>query len=957
MVPLIDCSLLRMLNYILNPITHMCPLVHSVSSHTLTFYSVCIELTDCPLTILNFFLSDKIMFNTSHVSCCFIEMNYCCRSDNSSGELDLPTSMPFFLLPRTNVCPNVRNANATMESIDFSIARRLNDTRRTAFGVHPFIQLLNLTGNAVTMRYHLCYYKPIVKRAVDLRINLRVESREVNANFPSSIAVLLLNSGSLIEYGNFSGIWYDIRLSANCSSFSTETRIKSINGIAVYNGSFYSSPRCVGVVSMTAIFQARLPAMGVVLGSVRLTLFSTINLLIVLKNSDLLRLQTLVQDMNLLKGTFGRNRGRIVRDINFMIISYKTKREIGRKLKGSLVDKKDDPRKIHGIVGINVLDVQGILDSFSRVRDIAFITGSTSNAIIPLANKVTLQYNLTHDSPIYRALSKMKEMNANRIVIIRSKRLKIPTSLASYLLYMSFTVSDDIVIEDKDSSLDIGSKLRKIDKNFSAIYFMINGHVATNLFIAAMKELVSPANGYLWISGSGNGVFEQGIGSQTCYKNKPLSCSKAFQRVFMIKSFQTVSSMHSFVDAERKSINFTTLQDEKNMLHNELLRAMILDGAAAIASSILKLSQDNLTITTARILRSVKKSMPMRLQNFRFQDHVVEVPANRSITCLNGWSGSNCSYPKCTSRQCALAGGICVGNRLCECFSGFYGRRCSGVCKNLCENGICNEGAQGDGACISCSWMYEGKYCSKATVLQALITGCIGSLILIVIVACYLPNCCRAKQYNIEKGDQDESHWIIQWTELEDRQKVDLNRTVLERQFSEKVRNTSYFKAKFDQKHVFVTSMMKKPVKLSLEVRMEIKIAKDLNHANIERIKAVCLGPPYVAIITELASMGSLYDTLHAGSVEIPVEIKYALMEDISRGMLYLHEECAIAHGRLKSTNCLIHRGWQLKITDVGLGSLRKSNENGNCFMYYKNSSYSSGIEKQDSIRADYNSK
>ena len=897
------------------------------------------------------------MLNVSRTSCCFIEMNYCCRSDSSSGELDLPTSMPFFLIPRTNVCPKVRNANTTMESIDFSMRRRMNDTRRTAIGVHPFIRLLNLTANAITMRYHLCYYEPIVKRIIDLRLHLRVESEEVNANFPNSIAVLLLNNGSLIEYGNFSGIWYDIRLSANCSSFSTETRIKSINGIAVYNGSFYSSPRCVGVVSMRATFQARIPAMGVVLGRVSLTLFSKINVLIILRNRDLLRLSTLKQDMDTLKRAFERNRSRSVRDINFVIISYKTKREIERKLKGSIVDRKEDPMQIHGIIGINVLNVQGILNSFSKLYNIAFITGSTTNATISLANKVALQYNLTHDSPIYRTLSKMKEMKANAVVIVRSKRLKIPTSLASYLLYMNFTVSNDVVIEDKDSSLDIGYKLRNIDKSFTAIYFIINVRIASNLFIAAMKEFVSPVNGYLWISGSENGVFEQGIGSQACYKHKPLSCSKAFQRVIMINSFQTVGKVHSFVDAEKRNINFTTLQDEKNILHNELLKAMILDGAAAIASSIVKLTHDNLTITTARILSSVKRSLPVRLQNFRFQDHSVKLPANNSITCLNGWNGTNCSYPQCSSRQCVSAGGICVGNRLCECFSGFYGRSCSGVCKNLCKNGICNEGAQGDGACISCSWMYEGKYCNKAAVLQALITGCIGSLILIIIVVCYLPNCSRAKQYNIEKGDQDESHWIIQWAELEDRQKVDLNRTVLEKQLSEKIRNTSYFKARFQQKEVFVTGMMKKPVKLSLEVRMEIKIAKDLNHANIERIKAVCLGPPYVAIVTELASMGSLYDTLHAGSVEIPVEIKYALMEDISRGMLYLHEECAIAHGRLKSTNCLIHRGWQLKITDVGLGSLRKNNESGNCFMYYKNSSYSSGIEKQDSIRADYNSK
>ena len=898
--------------------------------------------------------TDFIMFNTSNASCCFIELYYCCRNDDViSTELDLPSSMPFYLIPKTTACPEVKNTNTSMEVFEFVIDRKFSDTRKVAFGAHPYV---TLSGSAMNSRmgYFLCYYEPRVTRTNMVELKLRVENQEINANFPSNIAVLLLYNGRLLRYGKLSSVWLSISVTANCTSFSTERWVKSLNGVGFYNGSFYPSPVCKELVDLTVWIYREGSLKPEIGGKLNLTLFSKINILIVIKAKQLQKLTSLVQDLKKLKEKLERDRLKVTRRIKFETFSYTSTNDVTMKLKGLKVESKGSPRQLHGIIGINVHGVQDMLNSFSSVHNILFITGRTNGQEIRFTNKATLHYKLTWTSPFYRALSKMKKLNDSPIVIIRSWNIKIPISLASYLLQMSFTVSADIVIKETDTWHRISQKLRKVRANNVKFFFIIEPRAASKLFIAAVKEKVSPKNGKIWISGSMNGVFEYGVASKECYKLRPFSCSEEFQGAWMIKSFQPLSHLGSFIDGNTKNNGFSTLRDEKNHFHTKLLRAMVLDGAAAIANGILKLSKKNVTIKTSDIMSTVKEIIPQKLQNFRFGDTLSKFPTNTSYNCLSGWNGTNCSYPQCANYRCVPKRGKCVGNNLCECYPGFHGRDCSGSCKETCKNGICNEGAFGDGTCSKCNWMYEGTYCKTASVLQALITGSVGSLVLVITVVCYLAKVCRQKQGALQRGELDESHWIIQWTELEDCYKVDLEKTVVQGQLCEKIRHTAYFQAKFRQKNVFVKCFKKRPVKLSLEVRMEIRKVKEVDHVNLEKIQAVCLGPPYVAIITELASMGSLYDTLHVEGVEIPLEIKYALMEDISRGILYLHEKYAMPHGRLKSTNCLLHKGWQLKIADVGLRSLRRNIENESPTEINDNVASNPENAKQDSVREDY---
>ncbi|XP_026465471.1 atrial natriuretic peptide receptor 1-like isoform X2 [Ctenocephalides felis] len=124
------------------------------------------------------------------------------------------------------------------------------------------------------------------------------------------------------------------------------------------------------------------------------------------------------------------------------------------------------------------------------------------------------------------------------------------------------------------------------------------------------------------------------------------------------------------------------------------------------------------------------------------------------------------------------------------------------------------------------------------------------------------------------------------------------------------------------------------PVKTKIEITRQLKIElrnlKHLSHDHLTRFYGACLDPPEGPglLLTEYCPRGSLQDILENCQLELDWMFRISLMQDIVRGMCYLHNSDIKSHGTLKSSNCVVDSRFVLKITDFGLHALRSPGSN-----------------------------
>uniref|UniRef100_A0A8C6TXV7 Guanylate cyclase n=1 Tax=Neogobius melanostomus TaxID=47308 RepID=A0A8C6TXV7_9GOBI len=121
----------------------------------------------------------------------------------------------------------------------------------------------------------------------------------------------------------------------------------------------------------------------------------------------------------------------------------------------------------------------------------------------------------------------------------------------------------------------------------------------------------------------------------------------------------------------------------------------------------------------------------------------------------------------------------------------------------------------------------------------------------------------------------------------------------------------------------------KKRVELNRKVLFELKHMRDVQNEHLTRFIGACIDPPNICIITEYCPRGSLQDILENDSITLDWMFKYSLINDIVKGMLFLHNSVIMSHGKLKSSNCVVDNRFVLKITDYGLSSFRTDSETG----------------------------
>ncbi|XP_051497367.1 retinal guanylyl cyclase 2 [Apus apus] len=96
---------------------------------------------------------------------------------------------------------------------------------------------------------------------------------------------------------------------------------------------------------------------------------------------------------------------------------------------------------------------------------------------------------------------------------------------------------------------------------------------------------------------------------------------------------------------------------------------------------------------------------------------------------------------------------------------------------------------------------------------------------------------------------------------------------------------------------------------------------KDLRHENVNLFLGFFSDCGIFAIVTEYCTRGSLEDLLRNQDMKLDWMFKSSLVMDLIKGIKYLHHR-DLAHGRLKSRNCVVDGRFVLKITDYGYNEL-----------------------------------
>uniref|UniRef100_A0A8C7VAL7 Guanylate cyclase n=1 Tax=Oryzias sinensis TaxID=183150 RepID=A0A8C7VAL7_9TELE len=109
---------------------------------------------------------------------------------------------------------------------------------------------------------------------------------------------------------------------------------------------------------------------------------------------------------------------------------------------------------------------------------------------------------------------------------------------------------------------------------------------------------------------------------------------------------------------------------------------------------------------------------------------------------------------------------------------------------------------------------------------------------------------------------------------------------------------TGYYKGNL----VAIKYINKKRIELTRNVLFELKHMRDVHNEHLNRFIGACVDPPNMCIITEYCPRGSLQDLMESESMTLDWMFRYSLINDIVKGMTFLHNSVIFSHGNLKSS-------------------------------------------------------
>ncbi|EFJ09487.1 hypothetical protein SELMODRAFT_2406, partial [Selaginella moellendorffii] len=116
------------------------------------------------------------------------------------------------------------------------------------------------------------------------------------------------------------------------------------------------------------------------------------------------------------------------------------------------------------------------------------------------------------------------------------------------------------------------------------------------------------------------------------------------------------------------------------------------------------------------------------------------------------------------------------------------------------------------------------------------------------------------------------------------------------------------------------------------QFKVEVKVIGSIHHKNLVRLKGFCSQRPCYFLVYEYVANGSLDRWIFkakATAAALDWDTRFRVVEDIARGLAYLHEECStkVLHLDIKPQNILLDENFGVKIADFGLSRMVEQGE------------------------------
>ncbi|XP_010930906.1 probable serine/threonine-protein kinase At1g01540 [Elaeis guineensis] len=130
-----------------------------------------------------------------------------------------------------------------------------------------------------------------------------------------------------------------------------------------------------------------------------------------------------------------------------------------------------------------------------------------------------------------------------------------------------------------------------------------------------------------------------------------------------------------------------------------------------------------------------------------------------------------------------------------------------------------------------------------------------------------------------------------------------------------------------DNTHIAVKNLLNNRGQAEKEFKVEVEAIGRVRHKNLVRLLGYCAEGAHRMLVYEYVDNGNLEQWLHGdvGPVSpLTWKIRLNIILGTAKGLLYLHEglEPKVVHRDVKSSNILLDRQWNPKLSDFGLAKL-----------------------------------